>query len=51
MVDYLNSVFDVIKLYVRFLFGLNVVQGVSIGSIFLVASLLWAITVAFWVRR
>lgn len=50
LIDYLNLVFQVIKLYVSMLFNLVVSPGVSIGSIFLVASLLFVITVNVWPR-
>lgn len=50
MIQYLNQVFDVIKGYVAMLYQLNIASGVSIGSLFLVSSLLWVITVSFWHR-
>lgn len=50
MLAYLNQVFDVISAYVTFLFGLYVMPGVSIGSIFLVGTLLWIITTTLWMR-
>lgn len=50
LVDYLNQFFQVIKLYVKMLFSLMISPGVSIGSIFLVASLLFVIAVNFWPR-
>lgn len=51
MVEYLNQFFDVIKLYVQFLFSLQILPAVSIGSIFLVATFLWIIVTTLWVRR
>lgn len=50
LVEYLNQVFQVIKLYVSFLFSLTVSPGVSIGSIFLVGSLLFILAVNLWPR-
>lgn len=49
-VDYLNAVFTILKNYVTFLFNLEIISGVSIGSIFLVATLLAVIATHFWVR-
>lgn len=49
-VDYLNIVFQVIKSYISMLFSLVVSPGVTIGSIFLVASLLFVIVVNVWPR-
>lgn len=49
-VDYLNQVFLVIKAFVSMLFSLTVTPGVSIGSIFLVSSLLFVIVVNLWPR-
>lgn len=50
LIDYLNIVFQVIKGFVSMLFNLIVSPGVSIGSIFLVASLLFVIVVNVWPR-
>ena len=50
MLNYLNQFLDVISRYVSFLFNLQIVQGVSIGSIFLVASFFWIITTVLWHR-
>lgn len=50
MIDYLNQVWSVLSGYVSFLFKLNFAPGVSIGSILLVSSLLWAISRIFWPR-
>lgn len=49
MVDYLNTFYSVIKLYVNWLFTLYITNGVSLGSILLVATLLWVISL-FWPR-
>lgn len=51
MIDYINQVMDVLQLYVNFLFTLYVVPGVSIGSIFLLSTLLWIIVANFWPRQ
>lgn len=51
MVDYLNTFFDVLKMYVNFLFSLQVLPSVSIGSIFLVGTFLWIIVTTIWIRR
>lgn len=50
MVEYLNDVLTVLAKYVSFLFSLELTTGVSVGSILLVATLLWIITINFWVR-
>lgn len=51
MLDYLNDVFSVLSAFVSFIFSLEFLPGVSIGSVFLVASLLYAISVTLWPRR
>lgn len=50
MLDYLNEIFDVLQGYVTFIFSLYIVPGVSIGSIFMVSSLLIIIVKLFWAR-
>lgn len=50
LVDYLNQVFTVLSHYVSFLFNLIISPGVSIGSIFLVGSLLFVIVTNLWPR-
>lgn len=50
MIEYLNSMTKVLSQYVEFLFSLEIAPYVSIGSVFLVATLLWVITTNFWVR-
>lgn len=50
MIDYFNQVFDVMKLYIQYIFSLQFVNGVSIGSVLFVALLFWCISVAFWSR-
>lgn len=51
MVEYLNQFFDVLSLYIKFLFSLQFLPSVSVGSIFLVATFLWIIVTTLWVRR
>lgn len=49
MINYLNEFFGVLKLYVNWLFTLFLTDGVSLGSIFLVASIFWVISI-IWPR-
>lgn len=49
-IDYLNQVFDVIRLYVSFLFNLIISPGVSLGSIMLLSLLLFVIVSNIWPR-
>lgn len=51
MLSYITEFFSVIGLFVKWIFTLQIVNGVSIGSILLVALLLWIIVDTFWVRR
>lgn len=51
MVDYLNQFLDVIQQYVNFIFSLYVAPSVSLGSIFLLSTLLWIIVANFWPRQ
>lgn len=51
MINFLNQLFDVLKLYVDFLFDLEFLPSVSFGSLLLLVSLLGSIVTAFWVRR
>lgn len=50
MIDFLNQMFSVLGDYVKFIFNLEFVPGVSIGSVFLVATLLSIIVTNFWPR-
>lgn len=50
MIDFLNQIFSVLGDYVKFIFSLQFVPGVTIGSIFLVATLLAIITKNLWPR-
>lgn len=50
MVDFINQMLDVLQSYVKFLFSLEFLSGISIGSVFLVASLLYVLTVTLWHR-
>ena len=50
LTDYLNGVFTILGNYVAFLFNLQIMPGVSIGSILLVATLLFVIVANFWMR-
>lgn len=50
MLDFLNQMFSVLGDYVKFIFKLQFVPGVTIGSIFLVATLLTIVVKNFWPR-
>ena len=50
MLDYLSDVFTVIYLYVNMLFKLELLPGVSIGSVLLLALLFYAIIKNLWFR-
>lgn len=50
MLDYLTSFFHVIQGYISFLFSLQFLPGVSIGSVFLVSLVLYVIVKLFWPR-
>lgn len=47
MLDYLNQFYTVFSMYIKWLFTLILLPGVSIGSILLVATLLWIISLFF----
>lgn len=51
MIDYLNQFWQILGLYVKWIFTLQFAPGVSIGSILLVGSLLFVITVTLWFRK
>lgn len=51
MIDFLNEYLSVVGKYVAFLFSLQFLPGVSIGSFLLVASILYAIVILLWPRR
>ena len=51
LTDFLGQEFGVLGQYVKFLFGLTVTNGVTIGSILFVALLLDAIITFFYHRQ
>lgn len=50
MLAYFNEFFSVVKQYVVFIFSLEFLPGVSIGSVYLLATFLWIITTTLWHR-
>lgn len=50
MIQFINDMFSVIGKYVSFLFSLQFLQGVSVGSLFLISLLFYAIVKVFWAR-
>lgn len=50
MVNFINEFLSVLGTYVRFLFSLEITSGVSMGSVFLVATILFLIVDSLWVR-
>lgn len=50
MLDFLTAMFRVLSMYVSFLFTLQIVPGVSFGTLILFVTILGLIVKAFWVR-
>lgn len=51
MIDVINELFDVVALFINYIFSLNISTGVSLGSV-LVWTMICAIVVTVvWVRR
>lgn len=50
MLDFLNAMFQVLKMYVDFLFTLIIVPGVSFGTLILFCTVIAIIVKAFWIR-
>lgn len=50
MLEFITDAYKVIQYYIMFLFRIYIVDGVSIGSVFLVSIILWIISV-IWVRN
>lgn len=51
MLQFINDMLDVLGSYVVFLFSLEFLPGISIGSVFVVASLMFVIIETLWVRK
>lgn len=49
--EFIVDMFEVLQMYINFLFTLDFVPGVSIGAFFLVASVFTVLTITLWVRR
>lgn len=50
MLDFLSAMFQILKMYVEFLFTLVIVPGVSFGTFILFVTVLFIIIKAFWIR-
>lgn len=50
MIQFINDMLTVIGKYVSFLFSLQFLQGVSVGSLLLISLLFYAIVKVFWAR-